>query len=131
MNLPDKIQEVILNADGKALATAAEDGLHVVPVSTVKILDEQIVLVDYFMGKTVKNILANPKIALACWRGLEGYQVKGEVNYVTEGETFASIKEWAEGMFPDRIVKGILLITPNEVYDVSATVERPGVKLEV
>ncbi len=131
MNLPDNVQEIILNAEGKALATSADDGLHVVPVSTVKIHEGKILLVDYFMGKTIKNISSNPKVALACWRGLGGYQIKGEVEYITEGEVFDETKAWAEELFPDRQVKGILLITVQEVYDVSATVERPGVKLDL
>lgn len=131
MKLTDKIVEIILNAEGKALATSGKDGIHVVPVSTVKVLENKVVLVDYFMGKTVENLQENTKVSLACWLGLEGFQIKGDVDYLTEGELFTSIKEWAEGMFPDRTVKGVLQITPKEVFDVSATAERPGVKLDL
>lgn len=129
MEFTTKIIDVIENAEGKALATHVPDCLHVVPVSTVKVKNNQILLVNYFMGKTLKNIQENPGVSLACWRGLEGYQIKGTVQYVTEGDIFDSMKAMVYEMLPDRVVKGVLILTPAEVYDVSATIDRPGEKI--
>ncbi|MCA9360683.1 pyridoxamine 5'-phosphate oxidase family protein [Candidatus Nomurabacteria bacterium] len=129
MELTEKIVDIIENADGKALATMVPGCLHVVPVSTVKVVNNQILLVNYFMTKTLENILENPKVSLAAWRGLAGYQIKGVVEYVTEGETFDLIVEMVADTLPDRVVKGVLVLTPEEVYDVTATKERPGERI--
>ena len=129
MKLTNKIIEVVLNAEGKALATSVPNCLHVVPVSTVKIVEDKIVLVNYFMGKTLENITENPHVSLACWRGLEGYQIKGDIEYMTSGTLFIEITKWIKKTLPDRTVQGILLLTPQEVYDVSATANKPGEKI--
>jgi len=126
MKIKEEIIEIIMGADGKALATVVDGEAHVVPVSTVKVENNKILLVNYFMGQTVKNILNNPKASLVCWKGLEGYQIKSTVEYLTEGETFDSIVEWISELHPDRTVLGVLSLTPDEIYDVSATAELPG-----
>lgn len=129
MKLTKNIIECLEQATGKALATATPGCLHVVPVSTARTDGEKIILVNYFMGKTLQNIKSNPDVSLAFWKGLEGYQIKARVEYVTSGDTFKSIKDWVAEILPDRIVKGILILTPYEVYDVSATSNRPGTKI--
>jgi predicted pyridoxine 5'-phosphate oxidase superfamily flavin-nucleotide-binding protein len=129
MELPNKIIDVLEQAEGKALATVVSNSAHVVPVSTLKVVDDKILLVNYFMGKTLENIKSNPKVSLACWKDLEGYQLKADVEYVTEGEIFDSIQAWVAEILPERVVKGVLILTPYEVYDISATIERPGEKI--
>lgn len=130
MELPAKLIDVLENAEGKALATYVPDCLHVVPVSVVKVLPEdKIMLVNYFMTKTADNVQKNPFVSLAFWRGLEGYQIKGEVSYETEGAVFDEAVATAADMYPDRTVKAVLIITPKEVFDVSATIEHPGEKI--
>jgi predicted pyridoxine 5'-phosphate oxidase superfamily flavin-nucleotide-binding protein len=129
MKLTEEIVEMVIGASGKALATVIDGEPHVVPVSTVRVENNKIILVNYFMGQTIKNILENPKVSLACWKGLEGYQIKSTMEYITEGETFESIKEWISELHPDRTVLGVLSLTPNEIYDVSATATVPGVRI--
>ena len=129
LKLREDIVEIIENAEGKALATSVPGCLHVVPVSTAKVANDKILLVNYFMGKTLENILENPDVSLACWRGLEGFQIKASVEYLTEGDHVDSIKKWVAEILPDRIVRGVLELTPYEVYDVSATSDRPGAKI--
>jgi len=129
MQLTESIIEILNNADGKALGTITEEGVHVVPVSTIKLEGDRILLVNYFMNKTLENINKNPKVSLAFWRGLAGYQVKANTEYVTEGEAFNTIKEYVAGILPDRVVKGVLVLTPTAVYDVSATISQPGERI--
>lgn len=129
MKLTEQMIDIIENAEGKALATAVPGCLHVVPVSTVKVDDDKIILVNYFMGKTLENIHSNPDVSLACWRGLDGFQIKANVEYLTDGDDVDTIKSWVAEILPDRTVQGILVLTPYEVYDVSATIDRPGVKV--
>lgn len=129
MELSENIVEVISQSTGKALATTGPDGVHVVPVSKLKVVDNSVWLVNYFMGKTIENITANPQVALACWKGLAGYQIKGPVQYLTQGDIFEQMVVEAAAEFPDRTVKGVLVITPQAVFDVSATADRPGEKI--
>lgn len=115
------IKEFLLLADSKALATYANNSINVVPVSTVKIIGEEIILVDYFMEKTVKNILENERVSLVAWKGLFGYQIKAKAKYETEGEKFLETADYVKEIFPERVVKGILVLTPTEVFDIAPT----------
>ncbi len=112
--------EFILQAPNKALATFGPQGINVVPVSTIRIVEDKILLVNYFMNKTIENIKNNPDISLVCWSGLDGYQIKGEIEYKTSGELFDELTAWAIEKFPEREVHGILLVTPQHIYPISA-----------
>lgn len=127
--LPNDCIEVILNATGKALATSSDGEVHVVPVSSVRVVDGKIQLVNYFFGKTLSNLLDNPKVSLAVWKGLVGYQIKASAKHETEGEVFEEIKAWIKETIPDRIVKGVLILTPEKIYDVSADSTRAGISV--
>lgn len=131
MKLPDTILENLKHAEGRALATLAPDGPHVVAVSSIICNDDEIVIVDYFMSKTIDNIQANPKVALAWWSELRGYQIKGTVVYETTGELFDLATDFAAKKFPERTVKGVLRITPTVVYDITASTQRPTTPLKV
>lgn len=126
MKLSQTITDMVMYADAKALATYHENNLNVVPVSTVKIINDTIVLVNYFMGKTLENIQNNNNVSLACWKGLNGCQIKATVDYQTEGQIFNEITAWVGEILPDRVVKGILVLTPQQIFDASATSEHPG-----
>lgn len=114
------VEEFILSADSKALATASSSGvLNVVPVSSVKIFEGKIVLVNYFMDKTLQNINSNNQVSLVAWSKMIGYQIKGIVEYKEQGEIFDKIVSWIKDTIPGRVVKGVLIITPNEVHDIA------------
>ncbi len=121
MKLPNEVSDMVLSADSKALATTYKDTVNVVPVSSIKIVDDKIWLINYFMDKTLKNISHNPRVALVCWKGLSGYQIKAEVTYVTEGDAFAEAKQWIAKILPERIVQGLLILQPTEIFDISAS----------
>lgn len=128
MKLSEDIIKTILDADAKALATQGNP-VNVVPVSTIKIRDNKIILVNYFMGKTLENIKNNPDVALACWKGLEGCRVRATAEYITEGPLLEEIKVWVKEILPDRTVRGLLILEPKEVYDISATAKDPGIQI--
>ncbi|MBP9821383.1 MAG: pyridoxamine 5'-phosphate oxidase family protein [Candidatus Pacebacteria bacterium] len=115
------IQDLILSADAKALATYSNNNLNVVPVSSIKIVDGKIWLIDYFMDKTLANILNNKSVAFVCWRKMMGYQIKGVVSYTTSGQDFDEAVKWIKSILPDRVVKGLIILTPNEIHDISPT----------
>jgi predicted pyridoxine 5'-phosphate oxidase superfamily flavin-nucleotide-binding protein len=119
MDLPREVAEMLLRADGKALATFFENEVNVVPVSSVRVEDGKIWLINYFLNKTLRNITRNPRGALAFWKGFEGYQVKGTLSYYTEGEAFDTAKRWIAGILPDRIVKGLIILDPEAVFHIA------------
>lgn len=127
--LNEAMQEMLISADGKALATTGPHGINVVPVSVISVSTDEIVLYDFFMDKTVENLKVEPAVALSAWKGLEGVQVKATAAYVTEGEGYITAVEAMQQQFPERTLKGILLLTPVAVYDVAANLEQAGVQM--
>ncbi|MEK7462664.1 MAG: pyridoxamine 5'-phosphate oxidase family protein [Patescibacteria group bacterium] len=127
MKIPQQCLSILQAADGKALATfSAESGAHVVPVSSIRIEGDTILLVNYFFGQTLKNIEKNPRVSLAAWQGLEGFQIKATARHEINGEVFDSVVAWIKETIPSRVVKGVVVLTPTEIYDVSADSTRAG-----
>jgi predicted pyridoxine 5'-phosphate oxidase superfamily flavin-nucleotide-binding protein len=122
MELSPQIIKMITDSDSKALATTGQYGVNVVPVSTVRVVGDKILLMNYFLKKTLGNIAENPHVALACWKGLVGCQIKGNVRYVDTGPKFEEAKDWVTENVANRTLKGLLEITPIEIYDVSPPV---------
>lgn len=117
--MEDNVKKFLLVADSKALATYADGDINVVPVSTIMVESDEIWLVDYFMNKTIKNILQDENVSLTAWKDLFGYQIKCKAKYETGGEKFEKVVAWIKGILPERIVKGILVLTPKEVFDIA------------
>ena len=96
---------VLKNKKQAFLLTVSEDG--------------KLVVGDVFLETTLKNIKANEgKIAISAYdtKSLEGYQIKGTAEYVTEGAIVAAFKTAVEGMFKGAATaKGALIITPSKV----------------
>ncbi len=115
------VKEFLLIANGKALATNGPNGLNVIPVSTIFIEGDNIVLVDYFMQKTLQNILENKNVSLAAWKDLYGYQIKAECEYKIDGEIFENTVLKVKEILPDRVVKGVLILSVKEVFDIAPT----------
>ena len=102
------------------LATCADGEPNVVPVAFKDVTPEdKLVVGDVFLDTTLKNIAANNgKIAVSVYdaQNLEGYQVKGTAQYVTEGEVVETFKNMVEKMFNGAATaKGALIITPEKV----------------
>ena len=104
------------------LATCANGEPNVVPVAFKDITDDgKLVVGDVFLETTINNIKANNgRIAVSVYdaQNLEGYQIKGTAEYVTEGEVVRTFKAMVEKMFQGAATakaKGALLITPEQV----------------
>ena len=114
------IKSVITEAAAKALATDGPAGINVVPVSMIKVNDDGSVwLFDFFMEKTVQNLATNSAMALTCWSGMEGIQLKAMASYLTDGPDFAAAVDWVATQNPDRVVKGLIVLKPTVLYDIS------------
>lgn len=120
MEIDHLTEKFIMSSDSKALATYGTN-INVVPVSSIKVVDGKIWLINYFLDKTLTNILQNPTVSLVCWKKMMGYQIKGTVEYKTDGEDFDTAVIWIKEILPERIVKGLLVLTPTEIHDISPT----------
>ncbi len=102
------------------LATCANGEPNVVPVAFKDVTpDGKLVVGDVFLDTTLNNLAANNgKIAISVYdaKSLEGYQVKGTAEYVTEGEVVKTFKAMVEQMFNGgATAKGALIITPEKI----------------
>ena len=102
------------------LATCANGEPNVVPVAFKDVTEDGKLLVgDVFLQNTLDNLNANDgRIAVSVYNAatLEGYQIKGTANYLTEGEIVDTFKQAVESMFKGAATaKGALVITPDKV----------------
>ncbi len=109
------------------LATCSNGEPNVVPVAFKFVTDDgKLAVGDVFLDTTLKNINANGgKIAISVYNAetLEGYQIKGKAEYLTNGEMVDTFKAMVEKMFSGAATaKGALVITPEKVI-----VTTPGV----
>jgi uncharacterized protein len=120
MTISPFVTDAVIAAEARALATSGPAGINVVPVSVVEVTDTSIYLFDFFMNKTVENICLQPDVALVVWKGLTGVQIKATAQYVTDGDIYDSYVISMKVMYPGRTLRGVLVLTPTSVYDVSA-----------
>ena len=102
------------------LATCANGEPNVVPVAFKDVTEDgKLVVGDVFLETTLQNIKANDgKIAISVYdaQNLEGYQIKGTAEYVTEVAVVDTFKAMVEEMFHGAATaKGALIITPSKV----------------
>ena len=102
------------------LATYAEDGPNVVPVAFKDVTEDgKLVVGDVFLETTLNNLRATGgRIAVSVYdaKSLEGYQIKGVAEYVTEGAVVDTFKAMVEKMFGGAVTaKGALIIAPEKV----------------
>ena len=97
------------------LATCSDEP-NAVPVAFREVSEDGKLLVgDVFLKTTLDNIRRNGKIAVSACDGttMEGYQIKGTAEYVTEGPVVAAFKKAVEERFGGAMTaKGALIITP-------------------
>ncbi|MGM9648886.1 MAG: pyridoxamine 5'-phosphate oxidase family protein [Butyricicoccaceae bacterium] len=102
------------------LATCSGNEPNVVPVAFKDITEDgKLVVGDVFLETTLNNLQENGgRIAISVYnaQSLEGYQIKGTAEYMTEGEIVDTFKFMVEKMFNGAATaKGALVITPEKV----------------
>ena len=117
MSMNENVKK-LLKAQMWYLATCDQEP-NAVPVAFKDVTDDGKLLVgDVFLETTLNNIKKNGKIAVSASNGasLEGYQIKGTAEYVTEGPIVETFKKQVEAMFKGAATaKGALIITPERV----------------
>ncbi|OQY02740.1 MAG: flavin-nucleotide-binding protein [Desulfobacteraceae bacterium 4572_123] len=121
----ERVKEMLAAKKTIILATSTSDGEpNVVPIHSKNIIDDETILIsNQFMGKTLANLRANPKVAITFWDKIEGYQIKGDCTYETSGklyeETAAFVEAYGKSINYPLSSKGILLIKITAIYNVS------------
>ena len=131
MKIPEEIKEFFDSVQLMAFSTVNDEGIpNVVVIASKKMVDDdKIWVIDTFFGKTKENILSNGKVAIALWRLNEGYQIKGDAKYHSEGELFEEAKSWILKSKPNKIVKGVVEIKVTDVFSITPTYEEAGKKI--
>lgn len=92
---------------------------NVVPMAFKNVTEDgKLIIADVFMDTTLKNIAANGQIAIAASNAatLEGYQIKGTAQYLTEGPVVDSVKAMVEGATKGALkAKGAVIVTPEKI----------------
>ena len=118
--ITDEMKEVAAKTKGFALATTTRDGdPHLIPVGFGKILsDDELLLVDVFMKKTLENLRANPNVSVSAWDfdGLKGYEFKGNARIETSGKAFEESVAMVKSMFPQLDAKGAVIVKVDSIY---------------
>lgn len=101
------------------LATCTNEEPNVIPVAFKDVTEDgKLIVGDVFLETTLKNIRHNNKIAISVYdpHSLEGYQIKGIAEYLTEGEIVDKFKAIVEKKFNSKMTaKGALVITPEKI----------------
>ncbi len=120
MSLSKNVIDTLETAEAKALATQGPTGINVVPMSMIRVNDDDSIwLYNFFMDKTAENIQDNPSVALTAWSDMKGIQIKAETEYITEGDLFDESVEWCHTQNPDRVVQALIVLKPTEIFDIS------------
>ncbi|MBN1866789.1 pyridoxamine 5'-phosphate oxidase family protein [Candidatus Sumerlaeota bacterium] len=103
-SIPENVRQAWEDRDGPAiLATVGEDGApNIIYVTCVGVFgDDRLVVADNYFDKTRKNLLHGGKGSML-FRDKKGkaYQVKGRLEYHTEGEVFDRMKTWNPAKHP-------------------------------
>ena len=103
-----------------ALATAAADGTpNVAPMFWKVWYDETTLLVlDNYMRATKANVLATGRASVSAWDAASGlaYQLKGTVDYVTDGPYYAAAAAHMAAKKPGQQPKGVVVLDVTDVF---------------
>ncbi len=123
----DEMKEVADKGTPFIMATASSDGEpNAVPITFAKIVsDDEIILVDNFMKKSIQNIEANPKVSVSVWAKMDtgktvGYQFKGEARNEKSGELFNKAVEWTKSKAPQLNPRGVVIVKVDSIYITTA-----------
>lgn len=98
------------------LTTTSADNLpnSIWVICTKLINDEQFVIANNAMHKTLENVQSDSKgVLLFIAPERESYQVKGKLEYYESGPIYDDMKSWLDPKFPG---KGALVLNIEEVY---------------
>jgi uncharacterized protein len=120
--LTQDMKDVMEKSKGYAVATCDKDGVpNVVPIHFVKILsDDEIMLADVFMKKTLNNIQQNSVMAVSAWdyevKPRKGFQFKGTPRIETSGEIYDMAVKMVKAEKPDLTAKSAVVLKITDIF---------------
>ena len=115
--LPKVVSEAWENLEGPVvMTTVSKEGVanSIYATCVSKYDEETLVVADNYFDKTQKNILAGSKgVLLFITKENKAYQVKGTIEYCTEGPVFDDMKTWNPEQHPGHAAAAIKV---EEVY---------------
>ena len=116
--LPQTVSEAWDNREGPVvMTTVSPSGVpNAIYATCVKKLDDQrIAVADNYFKKTRKNIEDGSRASiLFITKEKKSYQVKGPIDYITEGEVYEEMKGWVDPKHP-RVAVAVVQV--EEVYN--------------
>ena len=111
--LGEALREAWADREGPVvLATVGGDGTpNAIYATCVGLFgDERLVVADNYFHKTRRNILAGSRGAvLFITKAGKAYQVKGTLEYHTDGDVFAAMKTWNPARHPGHAAAALLV----------------------
>ena len=102
--LPEDVSKAWENREGPIVLTTvdAEGNPNAIYATCVsKYSEDTLVVADNFFNKTRANILADsPASLLFITKEGKSYQIKGKIEYHTEGAVFDDMKQWNPAKLP-------------------------------
>jgi len=120
--MPPELLKMIKEKHVAALATVGRDGVpNVSPKGFTYLDDETLAYVDIYSARTLDNIRANPRVAVAVWdnKTVSGFQVKGTARIHGPGDPIYEevVARYIRAHHPDG--RGV----PERMWVVSITVQ--------
>ncbi len=120
--LTQDMKDVMEKSKGYAVATCDKDGVpNVVPIHFVKILsDDEIMMADVFMKKTLENIKQNAVMAVSAWdyevKPRKGFQFKGTPRIETSGGIYDMAVKMVKAEKPDLTAKSAVVLKITDIF---------------
>ncbi len=120
------VQGLFATAENMVLCTVSAEGVpNGAAIGMKAVIDDETVYIsDQFFAKTLANLKANPKVAVAFWTGHDAFQIHGTAEYVNEGEAFEEQKRKVDAQFSSMGLpikaKGGCFIHVDAVYQMAA-----------
>ncbi|PKQ61136.1 pyridoxamine 5-phosphate oxidase [Labilibaculum filiforme] len=117
ITIPQTIQEAWNDRKGPIVfSTVSEDAVpNSIYATCVSIFEENsIIVANNFFNKTMKNITSGSKgVILFITNEDKAFQVKGHIEYVTEGKAFDDMKKWNPERLPGH---GAAILVVEEIF---------------
>ncbi|KPK75603.1 MAG: hypothetical protein AMJ79_10685 [Phycisphaerae bacterium SM23_30] len=124
MVIPESAKKFMDHKPVIAFATCDQQGIpNVAPMLQYWWYNENtLVIGDFFMKMTRKNIEQNPMASFCCWdsQTQEAYKFSGPARYTTQGPEYDMANNNMRQKKPDKNYKGVVIMTITHVYDMKS-----------
>jgi predicted pyridoxine 5'-phosphate oxidase superfamily flavin-nucleotide-binding protein len=115
--LPEEVASAWLEREGPLVLTTVDDnGMpNAIYIGVAKMItDGRLAVADNYFYKTIANIRSKCKASiLFITKNRKSYQIKGRIDYHSEGPLYEEMLTWADPKHPR---KGVAVMNPEEVY---------------